>query len=126
MAKNRGEHEHAPAVDVGPGISVRAAGAPTPMLRDRTDEYGAAPAVRRASIPTACAIGFLEPGTRFQLAAIPERCGVLVRLGESAAVVRYGEPTHVALPNGREFEASPRDVTISLKTLVIAVPECER
>jgi hypothetical protein len=74
-----------------------------------------------AAVAVAIPIGALEPGTRFQLAAIPERRGVLVRLGESAAVVRYGEPRHVELPNGREFQASPRDLTISLRTLVIAL-----
>jgi hypothetical protein len=68
-------------------------------------------------------IGTLEPGQRFQLAAIPERQGVLVRLGAGAAVVRYGEPRHIALPNGRAFEATPRDVTISLETNVIPLLE---
>ena len=64
-------------------------------------------------------IGSLQSGQRFRLAAL-EKEGVLVRLGECSAAVRYGGTRHVALPNGREFDAKGGEVvTISLATDVI-------
>lgn len=67
-------------------------------------------------------ISSLEPGQRFKLAALPDKQGVLVRLGEHSAAVRYGGTRHVQLPNGRKFDAKGGEiVTISLNTEVVPI-----
>lgn len=68
-------------------------------------------------------ISSLKPGDRFRLAALDKK-GVLVRLGEHSAAVRYGGSRHVTLPNGREFEANGGEITtISLNTDVVPLEE---
>jgi len=70
-------------------------------------------------LPAVLPVGALAPGDRFHLAALPEKHGVVVRIGEHSALVRYGEARHVALPNGVEFDAKSDGLTISLATLVM-------
>ena len=69
-------------------------------------------------LPAVLPVGSLTPGDRFRLAALPDKRGVVVRIGTGSAVVRYGEPHHVTLPNGVEFDAKADGLTISLGTLV--------
>jgi hypothetical protein len=71
-------------------------------------------------------IAELAAGEMFRLAALPHKTGEVVRIGEGAAVVRYGGPVRkrfkvrsgdevIAEP---EFDAPSRAVTIALETEV--------
>ena len=81
---------------------------------------------KTVTAPKVQPVGELQPGTRFQIAALPDRTGTVVRIGTGSALVRYAGKTHCHIESKRtgecvDFDRPKEPVTISLGTLVIAL-----